>query len=205
MWIGMIEHWPAALPPGLEADAMRRTMLVRPKTDEKLFRAVMALRKAGHGDLIIQEAERLSSSSRAVDRARALAIAGFMEPNSEVNALWRSLEGMPTSPWLEQVRFAARTWHENGIALRHWSARAVNEQDELAAWAAAIAMMRVYDGRCSYLYRADGFKVDPYSWRGNWLDLLVPTRRTIRERRLKELEKSKNLAPRTDRIIYPSG
>jgi hypothetical protein len=205
MWIGMIEHWPTELPPGDEADELRRATLTRPKTDQKLFHAVLQLQRAGHDALVLAEVERLLASTRAIDRARAIAIVGFMEPGEAVTAAWSEVEALPVSSWLTGVRDTARQWRDDALALRHWAGQAINEADELTAWTAAINMVRVYDGRCSYLYRAEGFTIDPYTWRSNWLDLLAPARRALRDRRLKDLDKSKNLAPRTNRIVYESG
>ena len=205
MWIGLIEHWPAALPSGPESDALRRTMLARPKTDEKLFHAVVQLQRLGHEALIFAEVDRLLAASRAVDQARAITILGFLEPSDAAEAAWKEVEALPVSDWLAGIRDAARRWREDALALRYWAGQAINEPDNLAAWAAAINMTRVYDGRCSYLYRAEGFKIDPYTWRANWLDLLATARRALRDRRLKELEKSRNLAPRTNNIVYQGG
>lgn len=191
MWDGMIEEHPADLPPGAEHDDVRAEMLDRALTDEKLFRAVRVLEREGHLDFLLSWIRTGLCGARALDHARGFTAAGFLDATAGATALWTEIDGAPLpAGWLGEVRRKARGWFARGQKARHWYALMSRAGDEEAAYRAFWLHGRISDERVPQYFRAEGLKVDPESWRAQWLDFFREATKSMRETATAELSKS---------------
>lgn len=181
-----VDHLPSRLPAGELFDDLRAEMLDLAVQDDETFRAVRALERNGHQRFVIDHIVRGLASARALDQARAVTRAGFLQHTPEADALWEALLSAPLGPgWLDDVQAAARAWYENGRWARVWGLRLFETADETEAWAAYILTREVADGRYYALWSTPPFATETGDWRGRWLNADSEAR-TLR---LAEIEK----------------
>jgi hypothetical protein len=182
MWIGGIEQFPAQLPPGREFDDVRAEMLRGANSDEKLFDDVRRLEESGHLDFLFSYIEAGLAGGRAVDQARAVAVAGFLDGSERAVKLWKGpLRAAPGKGWLETVHRHARAWFDRVVQARHWQrgiAAATDEREALRGW---WLLARVVDDRYPQYYDCGGCRVDPQSWRAQWLDFFIESAKSLRK------------------------
>lgn len=201
-WVGEVETFPAKLPVSPAADALRVRVLERSTTDDKLFGVVNLLQRSGHEAWLLAEVGRLAASGKAVDRARAYAIAGFMDASRPVRDLWSGDFGaVVPGGWLGGIHAAALAWHREAAWAQHWWRQIVEARSEYEAWGAHARLVQVYDDRFAHHWE-EAPRVDRHGERAQWLDRLIAVKRATRKRRKDGLKNLSSLAPRTDRIIY---
>lgn len=181
MWDGRIEEFPADLPPGGEFDDLRAEMLERALTDEKLFGAVRALEEGGHLDFLIGWIRTGLDAGRALNRAKTLTAAGFLDGTDAAVLLWAAIDAGPMpAGWLGEVRRRARGWFGRVQAARHWYGLMSAADDEESAYCAFWLHTRSSDDRYPLYFRADGLQVEPSSWRAQWLDFTREVSKSMR-------------------------
>ena len=181
MWDGRIEEFPADLPPGGEFDDLRAEMLGRALTDEKLFGAVRTLEEGGHLDFLVGWIRMGLDAERALDRAKALTAAGFLDGTDAAVLLWADIDAKPMpAGWLGEVRRKARGWFGRVQAARHWYRLMSAADDEESAYRAFWLHTRSSDNRYPHYFRASGLKVEPSSWRAQWLDFTREVTKSMR-------------------------
>lgn len=203
IWVGDVEIFPATLPVGETFDDLRAEMLHRALTDERLFVAVISLERAGHGAFLRDWVRARLDGGRALDRARALAVAGFLDGTDEAIALWAEIEASPVpAGWLGDVRTTARKWFNRALAARHWYREMSSATSEFSAYRCFWLASRHFDDRYELYFRAPGLRVDRNSWRAQWLDFFGDMIKNFRSNADKDLKKSFAFDKRANDIIH---
>jgi len=191
MWASSVEQIPAELPPGREFDDLRAEMLGRAVTDERLFNAVRQLEASRHLDFLLGYIEAGLSASRAIDQARAVTVAGFLDGSERAVQLWSGrLSATPGSGWLEAVHRKAKTWFDRVLMARHWQRHIAAAPDEAEALRGWWLIARVVDDRYSQYFDKGECRVDRLSWRAQWLDFFHEAAKSLRKDALRPLKES---------------
>jgi len=201
-WAGSIESLPASLA-GADFDDLHSEMLDRATTDEKLFSAVRNLERHGHRKLLLSRIATGLASPRAIDQAQAMTIAGFLDGTRSAMRLWRQLAHSPPGPgWLAQVYKPAHAWFERVTLARHWQRELSGALNEIDAFRAYWLSNAVVDDRFSLYFKTGAYRVDPQSWRAQWLDFFLSVPKSFREAAREDIKNSHYHGKRYNNVLH---
>jgi len=198
-YMGDTETYPARLTPSPKAEDMRREMLRRSDTDDRMFSAAIALQDEGHQATLIAEAQYCWQSTMAIEKARALVIAAFLCESAEANALWGTLQ-RPVSGWLSGIHDKAQRIFREGLQARHWARVVSKSSDTAEIWTAYLLLLGVADDRL--LIDLPAFDVPTKSWKASWLDFLREHRAAARSENQKSWKDGQLLSPKVGDMVY---
>lgn len=198
-FMSSIEAYPAGLGDSPEAEAMRLEALRRHDTDDHLYSACIALQKKGHQATVIGEVRRNWQSAMAIEKARALTMAGFLYPSAEAQALWQEL-ARPQAGWLLTVYDKAWGHFRDGQFAHHWAGVLSKSDDTAEVWTAYLLMLETLDSRLSV--DSPVFDVPCKSWKAHWLDFLSERRGKVRAENEKAWKDTQLLTEKVNTMVY---
>lgn len=191
MWMSAIEYFPAQLPAGAAFDDLRSEMLDRAASDERLFNAARELQASGHRAFLLRWIEDRLGGDPPTGWAKAITVAGFLDADDAAVALWHGpLATEPGPGWLSSVWAAASASFEKARLSRYWYGQLSVANHEKEAFRAASVLDLVGDDRVWLFFKDPGLRVDPRSWRAEWLDILKSNFEARRARFAKSLERT---------------